>query len=96
MKIKNPKYMKCKPFMIDTCTSDIRQNISHVHMIAAKTLNAKTEIGHTCSFKDMMEFSILSEGGGSMNRNFLASGSPIAIICSRSESRGTRCISGVE
>lgn len=39
---------------------------------------------------------MLCDGGGSINGNFLASGNPIAIICNSKESKGTRCISGVE
>lgn len=50
----------------------------------------------TCSFKDIIEFSMLSGEGGSINGNFRAFGSPIAIICRSKESRGTRCNSGVE
>ena len=39
---------------------------------------------------------MLSADGGSINGNFRASGSPIAIICKSKESKGTRCNSGVE
>lgn len=49
----------------------------------------------TCCFKASIELSIAFGSGSSINGNFRTLGKPIAIICNKTESNDTRCISGV-